>query len=155
MKIGFQLNGDPVEVDVDPRISLLRVLRDRLGQWGTKEGCGAGECGSCTVLLDDRVVNACLIPAGQLGGAEVTTIEGLGTLEDPHPIVEAFGEAGAVQCGFCTPGLVMGAFSLLEENPTPTEGEIREALSGNFCRCTGYQPIVDAVKRAAKRMKEG
>ena len=154
MKIGFQLNGEATEVDADPRASLLRLLRDTLGASGTKEGCGAGECGSCTVLVDGRASNACLVPAGQVKGREVTTIEGLGTTDDPHPLQHAFAENGAVQCGFCTPGMILAALAFLQEHPEPNEDQIREALSGNLCRCTGYQPIVNAVKKAARKLKK-
>jgi len=154
MKIGFRLNGEATEVDADPRASLLRLLRDTLGAFGTKEGCGAGECGSCTVLVGGRAVNACLVPAGQAQGREVTTIEGLGTADDPHTLQHAFAENGAVQCGFCTPGMILAAYALLQDDADPNEDDIREALSGNLCRCTGYQPIVNAVKKAARKLRK-
>ena len=158
MEIEFKLNGQKIRVtEVPGEMSLLDLLRDRLDLKGTKEGCGVGECGACSVLLDGRVVNSCLTPAGKVAGREVTTIEGLapsGPGEDGrlHPIQEAFLETGAVQCGFCTPGMILAAQSLLSQNPDPTDEEIKIALAGNLCRCTGYHDIIRAVRRAANKM---
>ena len=154
MKLSFYLNGGPVEVDQVPASeSLLNLLRHYLDHKGVKEGCGVGECGACTVLLDDLVVNACLTPAWKAAGRQVTTIEGLGSPERPHPIQEAFLEAGAVQCGFCTPGMVLATHGLLARNPRPTEAEIKTALAGNLCRCTGYHDVLRAVRRAARKQR--
>lgn len=152
-RIAFTLNGSPVELLVDPARSLLEVLRQELGQTGTKEGCGRGECGACTVLLDNRAVNSCLVPVGKVQGRSVLTVEGLSRGQDLHPLQEAFIEAGAVQCGFCTPGMLLSAYALLLENPSPTPGEVREAISGNLCRCTGYVQIVEAVLAAAAKIR--
>jgi carbon-monoxide dehydrogenase small subunit len=137
-------------VTVEGSMRLIDVLRDRLGHTGTKEGCGEGECGACTVIVDGRSVNSCLFPALEVEGRSVMTIEGL--QEDPSvlsPIQKAFVDHGAIQCGFCTPGMIMSVKALLDANPDPSEAEIREALVGNLCRCTGYVQIVEAVKRAA------
>jgi carbon-monoxide dehydrogenase small subunit len=152
--ISFFLNGAEVVVPVRPHQRLLAVLRDTLNMAGTKEGCGEGECGACTVIVDGRAVNACLYPAPEIEGRRVTTIEGL--LEDGHrlsPIQECFVERGAIQCGFCTPGMIMSTKALLDANLDPTEAEIRAALVGNLCRCTGYVQIVDAVRAAADRLR--
>jgi carbon-monoxide dehydrogenase small subunit len=150
-EIELTINGSEVRLTVDPRRTLLQVLRDDLELTGTKEGCGTGECGACTVLLDNEPVRSCLLLAVDADGREVTTIEGLSREGEPHPIQLAFVDAGAVQCGFCTPGMVLASKALLDENPAPSEEEIRRALSGNLCRCTGYKKIVDAVQRAAGR----
>jgi carbon-monoxide dehydrogenase small subunit len=153
VRIEVTINGSDHEADVWPGESLLYALRERFGLPGSKNACEQGECGSCSVLLDDEVlVCACLVLAAQVDGHHVTTVEGLGS-EDGflHPVQEAFVEAGAVQCGFCTPGLVVATTALLERTPDPTDDEIREALSGNLCRCTGYQKIFDAVRLAAGR----
>jgi carbon-monoxide dehydrogenase small subunit len=150
MRVTFTVNGEPREADVWEGESLLYVLRERLGLPGSKNACEQGECGSCSVLLDGRLVCACLVLAAQAEGHEVTTVEGVGEDERLHRVQEAFVEAGAVQCGFCTPGLVVAAVDLLDRNPDPTDDEIREALSGNLCRCTGYTKIIDAVKLAAR-----
>jgi len=147
----FTLNGQETTVLVAPDWSLLRLLRDELELTGTKEGCGAGECGACTVLLDDLAVNSCLLPALEVEGRSVTTIEGLSSPDGRlHPLQRSFIEQGAVQCGFCTPGMIMSAAALLRENPTPDENQIRTAIAGNLCRCTGYAQIVEAVDQAAK-----
>ena len=152
MELKFILNGKPIVVaDVPAEETLLNLLRARLGMLGTKEGCGVGECGACTVLLDGSPINSCLTPAGKASGREVTTIEGLGSEDRPHPVQEAFVEAGAVQCGFCTPGMIMSTHALLQENPDPDDERIKTALAGNLCRCTGYRDILKAVKLAAKR----
>ncbi|MBU0514039.1 MAG: (2Fe-2S)-binding protein [Proteobacteria bacterium] len=147
----FTLNGQETSVMVSPDCSLLRLLRDELELTGTKEGCGAGECGACTVLLDDLAVNSCLLPALEVEGRSVTTIEGLSSPDGKlHPLQQNFIEHGAVQCGFCTPGMIMSAAALLRENQTPDENQIRTAIAGNLCRCTGYAQIVQAVDQAAK-----
>jgi aerobic-type carbon monoxide dehydrogenase small subunit (CoxS/CutS family) len=153
MHLDFILNGQSVSVEAAGGETLLSLLRDRLGLLGVKEGCGVGECGACTVLLDDRAVNACLVAAGKVRGRRVTTIEGLIRGETLHPLQEGFLKMGAVQCGFCTPGLILAAYSFLIEKPNPTRQEIVEGLSGNLCRCTGYHDIIRAVKWAAKRMQ--
>ncbi|MBA3412385.1 MAG: (2Fe-2S)-binding protein [Actinobacteria bacterium] len=149
MRVSLTLNGLERDADVWAGESLLYVLRERLGLPGAKNACEQGECGSCSVLLDGELVCACLVLAGQADGHEVVTVEGLGGSGDVHPIQDAFVQAGAVQCGFCTPGLVMATADLLSRRPNPTEDEIREALSGNLCRCTGYVKIFDAVRLAA------
>ncbi len=151
----FILNGDEIEIGVQDRETLLEVLRHRLGMTGTKQGCDQGECGSCTVLLDGKPVLCCLTLAVRVENRRVTTIEGLAEGGNLHPIQTAFQEAGAVQCGFCTPGMVLTAKALLDRNPHPCREEIKEALAGNLCRCTGYKKIVEAVERAAaKRMEQ-
>jgi xanthine dehydrogenase small subunit len=152
MQIEFTVNGRLQTVEADPRETLLLVLRERLGLRGTKYGCGEGECGACTVILNGRAVASCLVQVGQAHGAGILTIEGMA--EDPigRRVMEAFVEGGAVQCGFCTPGLVLSARALLAENPAPTVGEIRQALAGNLCRCTGYKKIVEAVVAAGERV---
>jgi carbon-monoxide dehydrogenase small subunit len=144
------VNGDVREAEVWPGESLLTMLRDRLELPGSKNACEQGECGSCSVLLDGELVCACLVLAAQGDGHEVVTVEGLATGDDLHPVQEAFADAGAVQCGFCTPGFVVAAVDLLRRVPDPSDDEIREALSGNLCRCTGYQKILDAVHAAAR-----
>ncbi len=150
MKIALTVNGDSHETEAWGGESLLYVLRERLGLPGSKNACEQGECGSCSVLLDGTLVCACLVLAAQADGHEVTTVEGLAPEGEPlHPVQEAYVEAGAVQCGFCTPGLVVATVDLLASNPAPSDDEIREALSGNLCRCTGYAKIFDAVRRAA------
>ena len=145
------VNGERRETKVWGGESLLYALRERLGLPGSKNACEQGECGSCSVLLDGSLVCACLVLAAQADGHEVVTVEGLASSDGLHPLQEAFVEAGAVQCGFCTPGLVMAAADLLRRSPDPSEDEIREALSGNVCRCTGYAKIFDAVRLAAER----
>jgi len=147
--ITFTLNGQPVEVDTAPDRRVVDLLREDLGLTGAKEGCGSGDCGACTILVDGESRLSCLMLAAQLEGREITTIEGVAT-EHLHAIQAAFVEHGAVQCGFCTPGMVLGAMDLLRRNCDPTSHEIRQALSGNLCRCTGYQNIVDAIHAAAR-----
>jgi aerobic carbon-monoxide dehydrogenase small subunit len=151
MKIALTVNGERHEADVWEGESLLYALRERLGLPGSKNACEQGECGSCSVLLDDTLVCSCLVLAVQADGHDVVTVEGLARDGELHPVQEAFVEAGAVQCGFCTPGLVVAAAELLRQSPDPTEDEIREALSGNLCRCTGYTKIFEAVRMAAEK----
>jgi aerobic carbon-monoxide dehydrogenase small subunit len=150
MKIELRVNGVEAEADCWEGESLLYALREKLGYPGSKNACEQGECGSCSVLLDGVLVCSCLVLAAQADGHEVTTIEGLADGDSLHPVQEAFVKAGAVQCGFCTPGLVVAAADLLRRTPDPSDDEIREALSGNLCRCTGYEKIFDAVRLAAK-----
>lgn len=145
--ITFILNREPIELEIEPHLTLLQLLRDKLELTGTKEGCGMGECGACTVLLGGKTVNSCILPAMEVDGKSVTTIEGLTDSQgNLHPIQKAFIEYGAIQCGFCTPGMVLSAKALLDENPEPTEEEIRHGIAGNLCRCTGYLQIVQAIK---------
>jgi carbon-monoxide dehydrogenase small subunit len=151
MRIHLTINGEQREADdVWEGESLLYALRERLGLPGSKNACEQGECGSCTVYLDGTPVCSCLVAAGQANGREVTTVEGLGSGEDLDPVQQAFLECGAVQCGFCTPGLIVSTHDLLQRNPHPSDPEIREALAGNLCRCTGYEKIMDAVRTAAE-----
>jgi aerobic carbon-monoxide dehydrogenase small subunit len=146
----FTLNGEEVRLEVDPVWTLLHVLREVLELTGTKLGCGYGECGACTVIMDGQAVNSCLLPALEAEGRSVTTIEGLAGADGQlHPLQKAFIEHGAVQCGFCTPGVIMSAKALLDETQNPTDDEIKESIAGNLCRCTGYVKIVEAVKAAA------
>lgn len=154
MKIRFTLNGEQVEAEVNGKMRLLDLLRDEFFLTGAKEGCGEGECGACTVLLDGRAVNSCLVLAPQVDGKEVLTVEGLSRDHTLHPIQRAFVEKGAVQCGFCTPGFIMSTYALLKENPNPSDEEIKTALEGNLCRCTGYVKILEAVHYAAQLMQE-
>jgi carbon-monoxide dehydrogenase small subunit len=142
----FILNGKPIEIKVPPHWTLLRLLREKLGLTGTKEGCGIGECGSCTVLLDGMPVNACLTLAPKVEGRKIETIEGLGSRESLHPLQKSFVDRGAIQCGFCTPGILMSSKALLVENSNPTREEIKEAISGHLCRCTGYHQIIEAIE---------
>jgi len=150
VKIALTVNGEPREADVWGGESLLFALREQLGLPGSKNACEQGECGSCSVLLDGRLVCSCLVLAAQADGHEVVTVEGLGSEGSLHRVQEAFLAAGAVQCGFCTPGLIVATVDLLEHIPSPSDDEIREALSGNLCRCTGYQKIFDAVRAAVQ-----
>lgn len=153
MQLHCTVNGDPREADgIWPGESLLYVLRERLGLPGSKNACEQGECGSCSIYLDGTLVCACLVAAGQAEGAEIQTVEGLATEDELHPIQTAYVEAGAVQCGFCTPGLILATHDLLRRIPAPTEMQVREALAGNLCRCTGYEKILDAVALAAATM---
>ena len=148
------INGERHQIAIEPHWTLLQVLRNQLGMTGTKENCLEAECGVCTVLLDGKAVNSCILLAGQVEGRSITTVEGLGDPEHLHPLQAAFIECGAVQCGYCIPGMILTAKSFLDENPArqPTREEIREAISGTLCRCTGYRKIVDAVELAAKRL---
>ena len=153
MRVELEVNGEQYRVDeVWEGESLLHVLRERLGFPGSKNACEQGECGSCSIYLDGELVCACLVLAGQAQGRSLVTVEGLSSESGLHPVQEAFVTSGAVQCGFCTPGLVVATHELLHRNPDPQDGEIREALSGNLCRCTGYEKIIDAVRAAAKAM---
>jgi len=152
MKVRFTVNGRAASVEADAEMRLLDALREELHLTGTKEGCGEGECGACTVLLDGRPVNSCLVLAVQVEGRDVLTIEGVAGGPRLHPIQQAFVETGAVQCGFCTPGFILSTYALLRDHPTPSEDEILTALEGNLCRCTGYAKIVEAVKLAAARL---
>ncbi len=149
----IEVNGLQHEVAVEPRTTLLQLLREGLGLTGTKRGCGEGDCGACVVLLDGTPVNACLVLALEAAGRQVLTIEGVAQGNALHPLQEAFLDAGAVQCGYCTPGMVLTSLALLRQDADPSEGQVRRAISGNLCRCTGYQKIVDAVLLAAARIK--
>ena len=153
MNLELNVNGEPRPLDVDPWRRLLDVLREDLGLTGSKEGCGEGECGACTVLIDGRAVNSCLVPVVQVRGARVQTVEGLAKDGRLHPVQQAFLDHGGAQCGICTPGFLVAAAELLDRNARPDAAEVREALAGNLCRCTGYQKIVDAV--VAAYAKEG
>jgi aerobic carbon-monoxide dehydrogenase small subunit len=146
--ISLRVNGEPYRIQVSDSRTLLQAIRDDLGLTGTKEGCGAGECGACTVLVDGEPVNSCLVLAVEMDGREITTVEGLAKDGVLDPLQQAFIDEGAVQCGFCTPGMLMCAKGLLNKNPAPTEDEIRRAIEGNLCRCTGYDPIIRAIKKA-------
>ncbi len=148
--IQFTLNSEPYELLVDPSKLLIDVIRDDLELTGTKRGCGTGDCGACTILLDGQPVNSCLMLAMDANGRNITTIEGLAQGGKLHPLQEAFIEKGAVQCGYCTPGMLLTAKAFLDENPKPTEMQIREAISGNLCRCTGYVKIIEAIMAAAE-----
>ncbi len=152
--IQLTVNGRPVEALVEPNSTLVQFLREDLGLTGTKHGCGLGDCGACTVILDGQPVNSCLVLAISANGREVLTIEGLAEDGKLHPVQQAFVDKGSIQCGFCTPGMILSAKALLDTNPNPTEQEIRMAISGNLCRCTGYQKIVEAIGEAAKIMRE-
>jgi aerobic carbon-monoxide dehydrogenase small subunit len=151
VEVSFTVNGEPKKIRAYPMERLLDVLRLDLGLTGAKEGCGEGECGSCSVLMDGALVNSCLVPVLQAAGTSMVTIEGLASGRDLHILQEAFLECGGAQCGICTPGMILAAFHLLNERPKPTREEIREGLSGNLCRCTGYSQIVEAVAEAARR----
>lgn len=154
ISIKIIVNGKEYQVETKPNITLLYLLRDELGLTGTKDGCQEGECGTCTVLLDGQPVNSCLTLAGQCDGREVWTIEGVAKNGILHPLQKSFVEAGAVQCGFCTPGMVMSTVALLEKTLTPTDEEIRSAIAGNLCRCTGYNKIIEGVQLAAQVLRD-
>jgi len=151
LKVRFKVNEEPREVEVFPMARLLDVLREQLRLTGTKEGCGEGECGACTVLFNGEIVNSCLVPMAQVEGAEITTIEGVAKGNDLHAVQQAFIEHGGAQCGICTPGMVLAAVDLLSRNPNPTETDIRTGLAGNLCRCTGYMKIFESVVRACQK----
>lgn len=152
MKISFSINGRKVTKEVQPPKRLLDLIREDLGLYGTKEGCAIGECGVCTVLFNGEAVNSCLVLAPQAEGAEILTVEGLAEGNSLHPLQKAFLEEGAVQCGFCTPGMLISSYALLLKVPHPGEEEIKDAIAGNLCRCTGYKQIIKAVKRAAQEI---
>ncbi len=149
--VKLKVNGTTHTLDVFPMARLLDVLREQLHLTGTKEGCGEGECGACTVIIDGRIVNSCLVPAAQADGSEITTIEGVAHEDQLHPVQQAFIDHGGAQCGICTPGMVLAAVDLLKRNPAPTENEIRNGLAGNLCRCTGYMKIFESVVRAYQK----
>jgi len=149
--INLKVNGESYEIAVDPRKTLLDAIRDDLGLTGTKKGCDMGECGTCTVILDGKAVNSCLVLAVEAEGKDVLTIEGLAEGTKLHPIQEAFIKHGAIQCGFCTPGMILSAKALLDENPNPTEDDVKKAIAGNLCRCTGYVKIVEAISAADQK----
>jgi aerobic carbon-monoxide dehydrogenase small subunit len=155
VRVSLDVNGTTYEREVEPRLLLVHFLRDELGLTGTHVGCDTSNCGACTVHLDGAAVKSCTVLAVQADGAKVTTIEGLGSPDDLHPVQEAFWEHHGLQCGYCTPGMIMAAADLLERNPDPSEQEVREALAGNLCRCTGYHNIVAAVLAAAKAPRRG
>ncbi|MEM7466305.1 MAG: (2Fe-2S)-binding protein [Pseudomonadota bacterium] len=155
MKISFRLNSEPVTADVETRDLLVDFLRDQLGLTGTHVGCDTSQCGACTIHVDGRSVKSCTLLAVQIDGADLTTIEGLGSRDSLHPLQQAFREEHGLQCGFCTPGMIMSSADLLKHNPTPNDAEIREWLEGNLCRCTGYHNIVKAVRTAATAMNTG
>ena len=152
-EVSFKVNGKPHRVEVFPMARLLDVLREELQLTGTKEGCGEGECGACAVFVDGSIVNSCLIPVGQVNGSEIKTIEGVASEGELHAVQQAFTEYGGAQCGICTPGMVLAAVDLLERNPQPTESDIRTALAGNLCRCTGYMKIFESVLQATNKHK--
>ncbi len=153
-KIELNVNGSSYAFEVEPTMTLLDLIRDKLELTGAKEGCGVGDCGACTVIMNGKAVNSCLVLAINAHGSEIVTIEGLGKGSELDPIQDAFVKYGAIQCGFCTPGMILSAKALLDENPNPTDEEIKLAISGNLCRCTGYTQIIEAVKAAAAK-KEG
>ena len=151
MQINFKVNGEERSVEGFPMARLLDVLREQLHLTGTKEGCGEGECGACTVIIDGQIVNSCLVPLAQVNGAEITTIEGVAGNGELHAVQQAFIDHGGAQCGICTPGMVLAAVDLLKRNPEPNETEIRNGLAGNLCRCTGYMKIFESVVRAYQK----
>ena len=151
MEIDFSVNGERRSVEAPPMARLLDVLREQLHLTGTKEGCGEGECGACSVFINGKIVNSCLVPVAQVAGAEIKTIEGIATDNQLHAVQQAFIECGGAQCGICTPGMVLAAVDLLGRNPNPTNAEIRTGLAGNLCRCTGYMKIFESVVRACRR----
>ena len=151
MNIEFNINGEPRKLDAFPMARLLDVLREQLHLTGTKEGCGEGECGACTVVVDGRIVNSCLVPVAQVNGSTITTIEGVATGDQLHVVQQSFIEHGGAQCGICTPGMILAAVDLLQRNPQPTEDDIRNGLAGNLCRCTGYMKIFESVVRACQK----
>ncbi len=150
--ISLQINSQPYELAVEPHWTLLEAVREQLGLTGSKEGCGTGDCGACSMIVDGRLITACLMLAPEADGSEITTIEGLARNGDLHPVQQSFIEAGGVQCGFCTPGMIMAAKALLDSNPRPTLEDVRLGLAGNLCRCTGYAKIYEAVLAAAERI---
>lgn len=153
-QISITVNSKFYQLSIPPWRTLLEVIREDLGLTGTKEGCGLGECGACTVIMEGRAVNSCLVLATEVDGKQITTIEGLADEDKLHPLQQAFVDHGGLQCGFCTPGMIMSAKALLDENPTPGEEEIRRGIAGNLCRCTGYTKIIESIKEAAKNVTE-
>lgn len=151
-KIRMSVNGKEFELQIKPWATLIDVLREDLGLTGTKEGCGMGECGACTIIMNGEIVNACLVLAAEANGKNIITIEGLADGEELHPIQQSFVEVGGLQCGFCTPGMVLSTKALLDQNPNPTDAEIKKGLEGNFCRCTGYTKIIQSVRDAASKL---
>jgi carbon-monoxide dehydrogenase small subunit len=151
MQINFKVNGEERSVEGFPMARLLDVLREQIHLTGTKEGCGEGECGACTIIIDGKIVNSCLVPLAQVNGAEITTIEGVAENGELHAVQQAFIDHGGAQCGICTPGMVLAAVDLLKRNPQPSESEIRNGLAGNLCRCTGYMKIFESVVRAYQK----
>jgi len=151
LRVSCTVNSEMKTLDVYPMTRLLDVLREQLQLTGTKEGCGEGECGACTVLIDGKIVNSCLVPVAQVNGAEITTIEGVARDHQLHAVQQAFIDCGGAQCGICTPGMVLAALNLLERNPNPTEADIRNGLAGNLCRCTGYMKIFESVVSACRK----
>ena len=151
-QIKLTVNGKEYQVSVAPSTTLLELIREDLGLTGTKEGCGMGECGACTVIMDNKAVNSCLVLAAEADDKSITTVEGLASGEQLHPIQQAFIDNGGFQCGFCTPGMILATKALLDENPNPTDDDIRKGIAGNFCRCTGYTKIFASIKAAAKAM---
>ncbi|HEV2829995.1 MAG TPA: (2Fe-2S)-binding protein [Pyrinomonadaceae bacterium] len=154
LNIGFSINGSMRSVEAHPMERLLDVLREQLHLTGTKEGCGEGECGACSVVIDGRIVNSCLVPIAQVEGSEIKTIEGVASGDQLHAVQQAFIDCGGAQCGICTPGMVLAAVDLLGRNPNPSEAEIRNGLAGNLCRCTGYMKIFESVLRACQKGNE-
>ncbi|MFH0826084.1 MAG: (2Fe-2S)-binding protein [Pseudomonadota bacterium] len=154
-EIKFRLNGNYLQMVIEDHWTLLHLLREELGLTGTKEGCGSGECGACTVIVDNMAVNSCLYIAAELDGADVVTIEGLAAADGTlHPLQKSFVEHGGIQCGFCSPGMIMSSKALLNENPNPSEADIKHALAGNLCRCTGYVPIFESVQAVIDKSSE-
>jgi carbon-monoxide dehydrogenase small subunit len=151
-QINLTVNGKPYQIAVTPSRTLLELIREDLGLTGAKEGCGQGECGACTVIMDYKTVNSCLVLAAEADGKTITTIEGLADGDRLHPVQQAFADNGGLQCGFCTPGMILSAKVLLDENPHPTDDDIRKGIAGNFCRCTGYAKIFTSIKAAAEIM---
>lgn len=154
-RLNITVNGEELELDVNPGLTLLEFLREELNLSGVKKGCGEGECGACTVIMNGKAIDSCLTPVMKAMNADIQTIEGLSGGEVLHPIQQSFIDKGAVQCGFCTPGMIMSAKALIDENPDPSKDEVKEALSGNLCRCTGYVKIEEAVLAAAEMMRKG
>jgi aerobic carbon-monoxide dehydrogenase small subunit len=154
-KVELNVNGERYAVETSPMARLLDVLREQLHLTGTKEGCGEGECGACTVILDGRIVNSCLIPIAQVSGSSVTTIEGVATENQLHAVQQSFIEHGGAQCGICTPGMILAAVDLLQRNPSPTDSDIRTGLAGNLCRCTGYMKIFESVVKSCEKFGPG
>lgn len=154
IRVKLNVNGKEYEVEVKPHWTLLQVIRDQLGLTGTKYGCGTGECGACTVIIDGKPMTSCLVLAASAEGRKIVTIEGISNGDRLHPLQEAFIEEGAIQCGYCTPGMILTAKAFLERNPNPTEEDVRRAIDGNLCRCTGYVKIIKAILKASKKLRK-